>query len=220
MTDAEQVDRVARPKGQQVEQSEVSSTISSRAGLVAYGVVHLLLAWLTIQLALGDHNEEASASGAITQSSRSNRSARCWSGRLRWGCCCSSCGGVTEAAFGHREHEGSTRTRLRLASAGEGRRVRRAGRDRRPGGGGLRELQQLFQELARDDGEGDGPARRSVDRGGHRSRGHRVRRGRDRPARLAGGVRRGAPDRGQAGLERGGVPAGSARSATSPRASS
>lgn len=36
-----------------------------RAGLVAYGVVHLLIAWLAIQLALGDKEDQASNSGAL-----------------------------------------------------------------------------------------------------------------------------------------------------------
>ncbi|GAA1919034.1 DUF1206 domain-containing protein [Nocardioides hwasunensis] len=36
-----------------------------RAGLVAYGVVHLLLAWLAVQLAFGEKKESASNSGAL-----------------------------------------------------------------------------------------------------------------------------------------------------------
>jgi Domain of Unknown Function (DUF1206) len=36
-----------------------------RAGLVAYGVVHLMVAWLAAQLALGDKSENASNSGAL-----------------------------------------------------------------------------------------------------------------------------------------------------------
>jgi hypothetical protein len=36
-----------------------------RAGLVAYGVVHLLVAWLAIQLAFGDREEQASNVGAM-----------------------------------------------------------------------------------------------------------------------------------------------------------
>ena len=36
-----------------------------RAGLVAYGVVHLLVAWLAIQLAFGDKEEQASNTGAM-----------------------------------------------------------------------------------------------------------------------------------------------------------
>lgn len=36
-----------------------------RAGLVAYGVVHLLVAWLAVQLALGEKEDAASNSGAL-----------------------------------------------------------------------------------------------------------------------------------------------------------
>ena len=37
-----------------------------RAGLVAYGVVHLLVAWLAVQLAFGDKSDSASNSGALS----------------------------------------------------------------------------------------------------------------------------------------------------------
>jgi hypothetical protein len=37
-----------------------------RAGLVAYGVVHLLIAWLAIQLAVGEKEDSASNSGAMS----------------------------------------------------------------------------------------------------------------------------------------------------------
>lgn len=36
-----------------------------RAGLIAYGIVHLLVAWLAIQLAFGDKEEQASNKGAM-----------------------------------------------------------------------------------------------------------------------------------------------------------
>ena len=36
-----------------------------RAGLVAYGVVHLLVAWLAVQLAFGDKEDQASNNGAL-----------------------------------------------------------------------------------------------------------------------------------------------------------
>lgn len=38
-----------------------------RAGLVAYGVVHLLIGWLALQLAFGDQDGSASSSGALQQ---------------------------------------------------------------------------------------------------------------------------------------------------------
>ena len=38
-----------------------------RAGLVAYGVVHLLVGWLALQLALGDRSGTVSSKGALHQ---------------------------------------------------------------------------------------------------------------------------------------------------------
>jgi hypothetical protein len=38
-----------------------------RVGMVAYGIVHLTIAWLGIQLALGDHSGSASRNGALKQ---------------------------------------------------------------------------------------------------------------------------------------------------------
>jgi hypothetical protein len=46
------------------EQSDVLD-IAVRAGLVAYGVVHLLIAWLGIQIAFGETGKNASSSGAM-----------------------------------------------------------------------------------------------------------------------------------------------------------
>ncbi len=55
-------------KAQQAGQQAHHSTwldYAVRAGLVAYGVVHLMVAWLAAQLALGDKSENASNSGAL-----------------------------------------------------------------------------------------------------------------------------------------------------------
>src|SRR5215217_1492326 len=38
-----------------------------RIGLVCYGIVHLLIAWLAFQLAIGDHEGQPSAKGAMQQ---------------------------------------------------------------------------------------------------------------------------------------------------------
>ena len=43
----------------------------ARVGLIAYGVVHLLLAWLALQLAWGGGGQEASQSGAMATLSES-----------------------------------------------------------------------------------------------------------------------------------------------------
>ncbi|MCD4526072.1 DUF1206 domain-containing protein [Nocardioides sp. cx-173] len=40
---------------------------AGRIGLVAYGVVHLMVGWLALQLAFGDRSGEASSSGAVQE---------------------------------------------------------------------------------------------------------------------------------------------------------
>lgn len=39
----------------------------ARAGMIAYGVVYLLIAWLALQLAFGDHEGKPSSSGALRE---------------------------------------------------------------------------------------------------------------------------------------------------------
>ena len=53
-------------RGREAEQSDWLDH-AVRIGLVAYGVVHLLIGWLAIQLALGDHSKSASAKGAMAE---------------------------------------------------------------------------------------------------------------------------------------------------------
>lgn len=56
----------AERAGDQVDDSEWFER-AIRAGLVAYGVVHLLIAWLALQLAFGDKSGSASSKGAMQQ---------------------------------------------------------------------------------------------------------------------------------------------------------
>jgi uncharacterized membrane protein YhdT len=101
--------------GRRAEQSDWLSH-AARGGLIAYGVVYLLLAWLAIQLALGDQSEDASPSGALQELAKQP-----FGKILVWGIALGMIMLVvwrlSEAAFGHREREGSTRTWYRLASA-------------------------------------------------------------------------------------------------------
>ncbi|HEX4472820.1 MAG TPA: DUF1206 domain-containing protein [Nocardioides sp.] len=56
----------AEQLGRQVDRSEWTDR-AVRVGMVAYGIVHLTIAWLGIQLALGDHSGSASRNGALKQ---------------------------------------------------------------------------------------------------------------------------------------------------------
>ena len=40
---------------------------AARIGLVAYGLVHVVIGWLALQLALGDRSGSASSTGAIRE---------------------------------------------------------------------------------------------------------------------------------------------------------
>jgi len=90
----------------------------ARAGLIAYGVVYLLLAWVCVQLALGDHGEDASPTGALHELAKQPfGELMVWA--VAFGMLLLVVWRLIEAAFGHRGHEGATRLRLRLASLGK-----------------------------------------------------------------------------------------------------
>ena len=91
---------------------------SGRVGLIAYGLVHLTIGWLALQLAFGDRAGSASAEGAIHELAQQPFGVvvvwlvavgmfllTVWQG--------------IEAIFGHRDEEGATRVRKRLTSAGK-----------------------------------------------------------------------------------------------------
>ena len=104
MTDAEQV--IGPGRRPQAEQSDRLDHLV-RAGLVAYGVVHLLLAWLAVQLALGDHNEEASTKGAMSELAQQPfGKVLVWA--IAVGMFLLVLWRLVEAAFGHRAEEGWT----------------------------------------------------------------------------------------------------------------
>ena len=88
-----------------------------QAGLVAYGVVHLIIGWLAIQLALGDHSSQASTKGAMHElaSKGSFGTVLVWA--VAFGMLLLVLWRVIEAVFGHREEEGTDRTKARAVSA-------------------------------------------------------------------------------------------------------
>jgi hypothetical protein len=87
-----------------------------RVGLVSYGVVHLIIAWLAVRLVFGNGGGSASQQGALQQLAQSTVGRASlyvvsagflalvlWQG--------------LEAVWGHRDEEGGKRVRKRLVSA-------------------------------------------------------------------------------------------------------
>jgi hypothetical protein len=101
--------------GRQAERSDTLDHLV-RAGLVAYGLVHLLIAWLAVQLAFGEHSEKASTSGAMHQLAQQPfGKVLVWA--VAVGLFLLVAWRLLEAAVGHRDEEGSSRVRKRVASA-------------------------------------------------------------------------------------------------------
>ena len=89
-----------------------------RIGLVAYGVVNLMVAWLAAQLAFGDQSGSASSKGAMHQLAQEP-----FGEVLIWliaiGMFLLVLWRGLEAALGHRDEEGAKRVRKRLVSLGK-----------------------------------------------------------------------------------------------------
>jgi hypothetical protein len=88
-----------------------------RLGLVAYGVVHLLIAWLALQLGWGHADSEASGSGALHELAQQP-----FGRGLLWavgvGFAALVVWQLIEASVGHTDQEGLRRTVERIASLG------------------------------------------------------------------------------------------------------
>lgn len=90
-----------------------------RAGLVAYGVVHLMIAWLALQLAFGQGGQgTANSTGAMHQLAQQPMGEV-----LIWlvtvGMFLLVLWRLLEAALGHRDEDGGKRLRKRLTSLGK-----------------------------------------------------------------------------------------------------
>ncbi len=87
-----------------------------RVGIVAYGLVHLIIAWIALQLAFGDREGKASTDGALHQLAQNPVG-----GFLMWvvtfGFAALVLWQVTDAIWGHREEDGKKKV---LARAGSG----------------------------------------------------------------------------------------------------
>lgn len=87
-----------------------------RVGLIAYGVVHLLIAWVALQLAFGERQGNASSEGALSQMAKTPLGgvllyvvAAGFAALVVWQ--------LTEAVAGHRDEDGKKRVAKRLGSA-------------------------------------------------------------------------------------------------------
>lgn len=89
-----------------------------RVGLVSYGVVHLILAWLALRLALGDSGGNASNQGALHQLAQ-NGLGRVSLYVVAAGFLALVVWQGLEAAFGHRDEDGGKRVLKRVTSAGK-----------------------------------------------------------------------------------------------------
>jgi Domain of Unknown Function (DUF1206) len=88
-----------------------------RAGLIAYGVVHLLIGWLGLQLAFGDYAGSPDPQGALrTLAEQPGGEVLLWATGL--GFVVLALWQVTEALWGHTREDGAKRHVKRLGSAG------------------------------------------------------------------------------------------------------
>ena len=86
-----------------------------RIGLVSYGLLHLIIAWLALRLAFGDSGGSASGQGALDQLAQ-NTAGRILLFVVAAGFVALVVWQVVEAGWGHREKDGSGRTVARLGS--------------------------------------------------------------------------------------------------------
>jgi hypothetical protein len=89
-----------------------------RFGMVVYGVVHLVVAWLALQLAFGEKSGSASSTGALHELAQSSFGAV-----LIWlvtiGMFLLVLWRLLEAAVGHQDEDGAKKVRKQLTSVGK-----------------------------------------------------------------------------------------------------
>jgi hypothetical protein len=102
--------------GRKADHSELLD-IAIRVGLAAYGLVHLIIAWLALRLAFGSGGGNASSKGALTELAKSGVGrvslyvvAAGFFALVVWQ--------LIEAVLGHQDEEGGKRVVKRLTSGG------------------------------------------------------------------------------------------------------
>ncbi|MBO9520667.1 MAG: DUF1206 domain-containing protein [Nocardioidaceae bacterium] len=91
---------------------------ATRAGLVAYGLLHLLVAWVAVELALGDRHHESSGQGALRQlTDQQLGHALVWAIAVAMLAFCLS--RVIEGFVGHRDEGRGDRWRHRARAWGQ-----------------------------------------------------------------------------------------------------
>lgn len=92
-------------------------TVLTRAGFIGYGLVHLLFAWLILQIAFGEPAEEGDQSGAL-RTLAEQPLGKFLVVAVGVGLLAMTLWQIYEAAAGHRADRGTERTLERIASAG------------------------------------------------------------------------------------------------------
>jgi hypothetical protein len=107
----------AQQFGREAQHSDWLDT-GVRFGMVAYGVVHLVVAWLALQLALGQHSKNASQKGAMqTLAHQSFGPLLLW--LITIGMFVLVLWRLLEVFYGHQEYDGGKRWRRRASSGGK-----------------------------------------------------------------------------------------------------
>ena len=107
----------ARQVGRRADSSEWLDA-AVRVGLVSYGVVHLLIAWLGLRLAFGNGGGSASSQGAFHQLAQSTL-GRVSLFVVAFGFLALVVWQAVEAAQGHRDEDGGKRVLKRVTSGGK-----------------------------------------------------------------------------------------------------
>jgi hypothetical protein len=113
----DRAEAAARSAGRGAQQSDWVDH-AARIGLLAYGLVHVVVAWLALQLAFGDREGTPSSTGAVKELAQQPfGEVLVWAVGI--GMLLLAAWQALEAATGHRRESGFTRVRKRLASGGK-----------------------------------------------------------------------------------------------------